>query len=1263
MRLKKHFPKTKLVYLFIILLVVLPMVFNSSVSAQAPTWNGYTQLSGTQLRINWNQVPNASSYKIYRTTNQELQKHIATINNGTTVTYTDNTISELVLYHYEITAIINGTESALSVPLTIRTVDMTNPNAVTISSPQKGGNWIQLQWNASTSPDVHHYEIYRGGTRVGVVNRGTPTVSYSDVGLSGSTAYSYHVVTVDNSGRKSANSNTLSVTTNVMNSAEKFIETFTSANANRWTNNGIAWLTFPVGADWNGRAQWHRSGSGLNAATANADQLSTSAFSISPSEVGLPFTLTFDYRKGWSNSENRSGRGQDHRLRLFYKNTTATGTGAWGTAVWQDLTVVQLMENTAQVNITFPSAGNYHFRFEGTIATSDRGSDISYIHVDNIRLERPIPAPSAPVLDQIETRDGTRIDLSWSEITGQDVVGYQVFRSTTGDSPGNYTLYSTTSSNIFTDPNVPHGAIYHYQIVAVNSSGLLSLRSNPQMFDNREGEIDLTPPERPTNLTSSLVSSTRIELQWNASPSTNVSEYIIWQSSNGGATYTNVGRTSTPFFRVESGLQVLTTYTFRVMTVDEAGNYSAGSNPFTVTIPEPDLQPPSTPGNFRVHTVGQDSIEFVWDHSTDNVAVHRYEIQMLVDGNFITQKIELHPVKDTVIDKLKPDTPYQFRVIAFDTSNNQSLPSNILEVTTDKDNTPPIIKLRKPYQNATGVGTRESMLVRFDDDMNFSTVTNQTFIVRRQSDNQVVAGTFNFSNPKEIKFTPNSALNTTTTYIITLTAEIKNVSGLSVTPSSWSFETGTSQFTKPHGNYSDNTALCSTCHHAHTGEGARLINKKKVNQVCFVCHDGTGSLMNVETQFGTQQTPKLSIHPVFTPSQEEQVEISCASCHNPHDAGKDLNTGNNLPSLKRLLSSYNKGSDTVIPTNQHEGNQFCWTCHGNTNNPTLSFGFLDDFDRNGVNTVKTTPSVQVNVYRTDHQTNFPADNKGHNSTKMDGFKENHATGTNIKCVACHEKHGSDAKPLLRTNIGSASADKNGKEFCYQCHQEKVEFAFSNTFGKTQTSEDNYDGMAINEARGHSQFDCQVCHNPHGSPYPKYLRLPYRMDTGQVAYNASQNLLCFDCHDENKLRTMGGRVRGDRENLHDFHLRDSKIRATCKNCHRPHGAIATEQTGTAVNHRVGFPNRTVGGSRRFDFRDNNRGGCNLSCHGRSHDSFGGNFWYGGALRNSGNSNNWALKNNWQTESWLLNNRPDAYKFGNNNHFRDGGLTPNNGYIWK
>ncbi|MEV7404115.1 glycoside hydrolase family 6 protein [Streptomyces sp. NPDC091267] len=84
----------------------------------------------------------------------------------------------------------------------------TAPTGVTATA--KTSSSVSLSWTASTDDTgVTGYDVYRGGTKVG----SSTTTSYTDTGLTASTAYSYTVKAKDAAGNVSAASGALSATT------------------------------------------------------------------------------------------------------------------------------------------------------------------------------------------------------------------------------------------------------------------------------------------------------------------------------------------------------------------------------------------------------------------------------------------------------------------------------------------------------------------------------------------------------------------------------------------------------------------------------------------------------------------------------------------------------------------------------------------------------------------------------------------------------------------------------------------------------------------------------------------------------------------------------------------------------------------------------------------------------------------------------------------------------------------------------------------
>jgi hypothetical protein len=89
--------------------------------------------------------------------------------------------------------------------------DVTSPSTPTgLASPAQTSASVSLSWNASTdNVGVTGYKVLRGGAQIGT----TTGTSYTDSGLTASTAYSYSVQAYDAAGNTSASSAALSVST------------------------------------------------------------------------------------------------------------------------------------------------------------------------------------------------------------------------------------------------------------------------------------------------------------------------------------------------------------------------------------------------------------------------------------------------------------------------------------------------------------------------------------------------------------------------------------------------------------------------------------------------------------------------------------------------------------------------------------------------------------------------------------------------------------------------------------------------------------------------------------------------------------------------------------------------------------------------------------------------------------------------------------------------------------------------------------------
>ncbi|MBB5628288.1 glycosyl hydrolase family 18 protein [Sphaerisporangium krabiense] len=143
----------------------------------------------------------------------------------TGTTYTDTGLTANTAYSYTVKARdAANNQSAASNAVSVTTDntggdDKTPPSAPgNLRSTAKSANSVSLAWNASTdNVGVTGYNVYRGGTLVTTV----ATTTFTDSGLTASTAYSYTVKARDAANNLSDASNTLSVTTDADGGGDK----------------------------------------------------------------------------------------------------------------------------------------------------------------------------------------------------------------------------------------------------------------------------------------------------------------------------------------------------------------------------------------------------------------------------------------------------------------------------------------------------------------------------------------------------------------------------------------------------------------------------------------------------------------------------------------------------------------------------------------------------------------------------------------------------------------------------------------------------------------------------------------------------------------------------------------------------------------------------------------------------------------------------------------------------------------------------------
>ncbi|HEU5488488.1 MAG TPA: fibronectin type III domain-containing protein [Candidatus Nitrosotalea sp.] len=194
--------------------------------------------------------------------------------------------------------------------------------------------------------------------------------------------------------------------------------------------------------------------------------------------------------------------------------------------------------------------------------------------------------PQPPTGLTATVASSSEIDLSWTAPAnngGAAITGYMIERSQDAGS-----TWSTMSSNTgststtYSDTGLTPSTSYTYRVSAINSVGT----SSPSNVASATTSVSTSVPQPPTGLTASAVSSSTIDLSWNAPGNDGGSAiigYKIERATLGGTwsvIVSNTGSTTTTYS--DTGLLPLLTYTYRVSAINSVGT-SLPSNTASAT--------------------------------------------------------------------------------------------------------------------------------------------------------------------------------------------------------------------------------------------------------------------------------------------------------------------------------------------------------------------------------------------------------------------------------------------------------------------------------------------------------------------------------------------------------------------------------------------------------------------------------------------------------------------------------------------------------
>jgi len=339
-----------------------------------------------------------------------------------------------------------------------------------------------------------------------------------------------------------------------------------------------------------------------------------------------------------------------------------------------------------------------------------------------------------------------------------------------------------------------------------------------------------------------------------------------------------------------------------------------------------------------------------------------------------------------------------------------------------------------------------------------------------------------------------------------------------------------------HGKYAkayatdvDNSRLCGQCHVSHSANRAQLLNKTTIKKVCFICHGSTGiSEYKVESEFISRtangSTVSYTLHKALDVDNPAGNDVLyCTDCHNPHG---DKRTGNEI--YPKLLKAFD-----VAGTVYYQGNGYCLACHGANNKLFKTQNNMSAF----YNATGGDHRWGMGVNGNKDIANRPIPHYDYNFSIM-----NPASGTQVTCVKCHERHGSRNSSLVLDPATDPDVTNAREKICYNCH---------NTTTPNSMSVDVQAKFGL--ASKHDILDptnigltCSSCHGPHS--------------VARRTFAASGGTLPSDISDPTNTKNNYNTSSGD-------------FAGFCNKCHDVSSGITVSQTinsGTIVPYNVYMP---------------------------------------------------------------------------------------------
>ena len=594
--------------------------------------------------------------------------------------YTDRNVNAVTQYTYSVTAFDEkGNESKPSA-----IYKLTTPAPPDKTAPEIPGNitvksvsptriviqWAQSRDNVKTAG----YTVYRNGKKIGVSEH----TRYSDDFLAPSTAYTYSVSSYDESGNSSIPSAPIKAAT------QKPVDVSPPSVPKKLIGKPVSHrridLNWEKSSDNTGIAGYklYRNNrfiqavetsfySDTSVAPSTSYKYGISAFDEAGNESKTSTGVTVktprppDTKGPTAPSGLKPDAVSHTAIELVWK-PSRDDTGIKEYIVYRNGTPLKPVARPSFSDKKLKPASQYNYHI---VAMDFAGNASEPSPTLSITTKKPPDTTPPTIPETIDTRiiSHREITLQWTPSTDNEAVHlYNLYR--------NGTLIATTVEPEFSDTDLKALTEYVYSVSAIDTAGNESAKSKLKKIKTTEPP-DIQAPSVTGNIKVRAASPTHINISWDQSvDNKKVAGYLLYRNN------TRIASTDKLYYSDEE-LKPLTTYSYSIISYDEAGNKSKPSTVVSIKTPEPpDTKAPGKPGEPEHVTITPEAVELRWDAATDNTGVTGYNIYR---NSVLVQTVSKTHCSDT---GLIPSSPYSYFITAFDKAGNESRPSATIRITT-----------------------------------------------------------------------------------------------------------------------------------------------------------------------------------------------------------------------------------------------------------------------------------------------------------------------------------------------------------------------------------------------------------------------------------------------------------------------------------------------------------------------------------------------------------------------------------------------------